>query len=73
MFLPSGQVRFVSKVIEIWRSASIHNEVPVNPRWPKDPGEKYFPPARFGWSVQPSVRVVSAGTSSRFVKMARLS
>jgi len=43
MFLPSGQVRFVSKVIEIWRSASIHNEVPVNPRWPKDPAKKYFP------------------------------
>ena len=25
----SGQVRFVSKVIESWRSESIHSEVPV--------------------------------------------
>ena len=28
-FLQSGQVRLVSKVIESWRSASIHRDVPV--------------------------------------------
>jgi len=42
-FAQSGQVRLVSKVIESSRLGSIHSDVPVKPRCPKERGPKYFP------------------------------
>src|SRR5271154_3142969 len=38
-----GFTRFVSKTTKRSRLGSIHNEVPVNPVWPKLFGEKYWP------------------------------
>src|SRR5580698_2243558 len=63
----SGQVRLVSSVTESCFSGSIHNDVPVKPRCPKDASEKYLPDddtGREGLS-QPSARVVPGVESRR--------
>ena len=66
-----GQVRLVSSVTESWRVGSIHSEVPVNPRCPKDDGLKYFPDDDGCDGVsQPKAREVPCGDRSRFVNRA---
>src|SRR5580698_1879976 len=70
----SGQVRLVSRVTESCFSGSIHKEVPVKPRCPKDASEKYLPDddtGREGVS-QPSARVVP-GVESRRVNSCTVS
>lgn len=42
-FLRLGCTRFVSKTTSRLRWGSIHNDVPVKPRWPKDSAEKCVP------------------------------
>src|SRR5437879_4904000 len=67
-FLQSGQVRLVSSVIENPCSGSIHNDVPVYPRWPNEPVEKYLPDCEGDEGVsQPSARKVPGGEDSRRV------
>jgi len=38
-----GQTRLVRRITNNFLTGSIHIEVPVNPRWPYEVGEKYFP------------------------------
>src|ERR1700675_2587615 len=65
-FWQSGQERLVSKLIESWRSGSIHMDVPVYPRCPKERSEKYFPDCEGAEGVsQPSAREVPSGADSR--------
>src|SRR4051812_30300643 len=55
----SGHVRFVNRTIASWRSGSHHNDVPVNPRCPKDDAEKYRPELEGGVGrSHPRARVV---------------
>ncbi len=69
--LRSGQVRFVSNVTDKWRCGSIHSDVPVKPRWPKDDGEKCVPEDDGCDGVShPSAREVPDDDSSRRVKRA---
>src|ERR1700693_469750 len=70
----SGHVRLVSRVMESWRRRSIQSEVPVYPRWPKEPAEKYFPDCDGEEGVShPRAREVPAGAVSRLVKRATVS
>src|SRR5713101_1393824 len=70
----SGQVRLVSRVMESWRWGSIHNEVPVYPKWPKELAEKYFPDCEGEEGVShPRAREVPDGEASLRVKSARVS
>src|SRR6516165_5626066 len=64
-----GQVRFVNKVTESWRLGSIHNEVPVKPRCPKDDGVSMIPDDDGCEGVShPRARDVPCGDASRPVK-----
>src|SRR5580698_4687143 len=55
--------------MESWRSGSIHSDVPVYPRWPKERGPKYFPDCDGDEGVShPRAREVPAGADSRRVK-----
>src|SRR3989304_611312 len=47
-FARSGWTRLVSSTTVKSRSGSTHTEVPVNPRWPKDRGEKRLPDVEGG-------------------------
>ena len=68
-FEQSGQVRLVNNVTESCCAGSIHNDVPVYPRWPNDVGEKYLPDCDGDEGVsQPRAREVPAGEFSRRVK-----
>src|SRR5579884_2380664 len=69
LFEESGHIRFVSNVTDICCSGSIHSEVPVYPRCPKDDFEKYLPDCDTPEGVsQPSAREVSPGEFCRSVK-----
>ena len=54
----SGQVRFVSRIIESWRSGSIQIEVPVYPRWPKEQDRKDTCPTGMALKACPSPKRV---------------
>src|ERR1700730_3050751 len=74
LLVQSGQVRLVSKVIENWRTGSIHSEVPVYPRCPNEVAEKYFPDCEGEEVVpDPSAREVPGGETSLRVNSARVS
>src|SRR5664279_4895700 len=67
--LRSGQVRLVSSVTLSWRSGSIHKDVPVKPRCPKERGDKCAPDDEGLDGVsQPNAREVPTGEAARRVK-----
>src|SRR5664279_4925182 len=72
--LRSGQMRLESIVTLSRRSGSIHRDVPVKPRCPKEREEKYWPDVDGSEGVsQPRERDVPSGDVSRRVNTSMVS